>query len=221
MEWNLNSVEVRVLGVLLEKQMATPEYYPLTLNALVAACNQKTNRDPVMELEPPSVEAALEGLRQRRLAWQVRTPGSRMPKFEHNAGVLAEFSRSELGLLCELLLRGPQTAGELRARCARLVEFHGVPAVEHTLQKLASHAEGPFVVLLPRRPGHKECRYAHLLGETTPTEIDGVPEGSPQAAAGRADSAERLMRLEQEVAALQSNVEELRRWVMEIKHALE
>jgi hypothetical protein len=219
MEWKLTPVEVRVLGALLEKQMSTPEHYPLTLNALVAACNQKTNRHPVMDLEASEVEAALEGLRQRRLAWQVRTPGSRMPKYEHNAGLLAEFSRSELGLLCELLLRGPQTAGELRARSARLVEFHGVPAVEHSLQKLASHEGGPFVVQLPRRAGHKECRYAHRLGDADPTEGDASTAGTPGAALENPEAAERLTRLEQAVAALQGSVAQLQREVLEIKRA--
>ena len=124
MEWALTPVEARILGVLIEKQMSTPDYYPMTLNAVVTACNQKTNRAPVMDLDEPEVREGLDRLRQRRLVWQVKTQGSRVPKYEHNMGAAAEFSERELGLLCELLLRGPQTPGELRARSSRLVEFH-------------------------------------------------------------------------------------------------
>lgn len=211
MERKLDPVEVRVLGVLLEKQMATPEYYPLTLNALVAGCNQKSNRDPVLELDDAAVGQALEGLRQARLAWQVRTPGSRVAKYEHNAGILAELSRGELALLCELLLRGPQTAGELRARASRLVEFHGVPAVEHLLQKLAAHPRGPFVAALPRRPGHKECRYAHLLGGAPPDDAAEPAAAPPSAVPAAGAVLARLERLEGEVAELRRVMEDLRR----------
>lgn len=161
--FSLNAVDARILGVLIEKQISTPDYYPLTLNALIAGCNQKTNRDPVMNLDDERVEQSLDELKKQHLVWQIKTAGSRTPKYEHNFKDIADFSVSELAILCELLLRGPQTAGELRSRTARLAEFHGLPAVEHILRKLMEHEKGPFVTKLSRRPGHKECRYAQLL----------------------------------------------------------
>ncbi len=161
--FSLSAVDARIIGVLIEKQIATPDYYPLTLNGLLTACNQKTNRNPVMELDEETVLQSLDGLKTHHLVWQIKTAGSRTQKFEHNLKDIADFSVSELAILCELLLRGPQTVGELRSRTARLTEFHGLPAVEHTLKKLMENEKGPFVAKLPRRPGHKECRYTQLL----------------------------------------------------------
>ena len=140
----LDPVEVRILGVLIEKQMATPDYYPLSLNAVCTACNQRSNREPVMDLDEAAVQAAVDRLRNRRLVWQIRTHGSRIPKYRHNLEEVADFSDREMAVLCVLFLRGPQTAGELRQRTVRLAEFHALPAVEHTLQKLAGREEGPF-----------------------------------------------------------------------------
>ena len=145
MEISLNDVETRILGVLIEKEMSTPNYYPLTLNALVNACNQRTNRDPVMDLDEVTVSEALARIRTDRLVWQVKTQGSRALKYQHNMKDLADLSNRALALLCELLLRGPQTAGELRTRTARMTDFDSVPAVEHALKKLAEHEKGPFV----------------------------------------------------------------------------
>ena len=136
MEISLNDVEARILGVLIEKEMSTPDYYPLTLNALVNACNQKTNRDPVMDLDEDTVSESLVRMRTDRLVWQVKTQGSRALKYQHNMKDLAGLSNRALALLCELLLRGPQTAGELRTRTGRMADFDGVPAVEHALKKL-------------------------------------------------------------------------------------
>ncbi len=209
LSFSLNAVEARILGVLLEKQMATPDYYPLTLNALVAGCNQKTNRDPVMDLDEETIGRALDELKKQHLVWQIKTAGSRAAKYEHNLKEVAEFSVSELGILCELLLRGPQTAGELRARTARLTEFHGLPAVEHVLRKLMEHEKGPFVAKLPRRPGHKECRYTQLFhrgpeDEGLEKDWSGIVE---ETAAGR----------EERMALLEAGLEELRAELMALK----
>ena len=163
MDMALTDVELRILGVLIEKQMATPDYYPMTLNALVNACNQKNNREPVMELDSEAIEQALTSLRKQHLVWQIMTHGSRTAKYEHNLAEIASVSERELSVLCELFLRGPQTAGDLNTRTARLIETHGLMAIEQILKKLAEHHKGPFVEMLPRRPGHKENRYVHLF----------------------------------------------------------
>ena len=213
-----NAIEARILGVLIEKQMATPDYYPLTLNALVNACNQTTNRDPVMDLDQGVVEEALTRLRSDRLVFQVKAQGSRALKYEHNMKAVADFSDRELGLLCVMLLRGPQTVGELRSRTVRLAAFHGLAAVEHTLQKLASHAAGPFVLRLERRPGHKENRYAHMFGEVV---RQPDQEAAPQAAipvephAGSDD--DRVGRLEKKVNDLYTELAALKTAFVEFK----
>lgn len=163
-------VEIRILGVLIEKQMTTPDYYPLSLNALILGCNQKSNRDPVMELSETEVQEALQQLRNDHLVWQVRTAGSRVSKYEQNLKEIGEFSIQETAVLCELMLRGPQTLGELRARCARMFEFHSTAEVEHIIGKLMAPERGPCVVELPRQPGRKEPRFAHLFGDIDPAE---------------------------------------------------
>ncbi len=224
-EFELDPVEARVLGSLMEKQMATPDYYPLSMNALVNACNQRTNREPVMDLSEDDVEEALESLRARRLVWQVKTQGSRVVKYEQNLKQIADFSKSETALLCVLLLRGPQTAGELRTRTSRLIEFHGLPAVEHTLQNLAEHEKGPFVIQLPLRPGQKESRFAHLFFE--PDESDAVFK--PTAASDSATETEsdvafrsdRLEALEKKVEDLSRELEELKRRFVEFEKQFE
>lgn len=207
MEIIMNDVEARVLGVLIEKQMATPDYYPMTLNALMNGCNQKTNRDPVMNLDESAVNEALDGLRADRLVWQVKAHGSRALKYEHNLKEIFKISDRELAILCLLLLRGPQTAGELRARTARLTEFPGLPAVEHALKKLAEHENGPFVIELTRQPGQKESRHAHLLSgaevaEAARVEADQAPL--------RSTGSDRIEALTERVAALETELEELR-----------
>ncbi|WP_373498512.1 YceH family protein [Desulfococcus sp.] len=176
----LDPVEVRILGVLIEKQMATPDYYPLSLNAMCNACNQRSNREPVMNLDEASVQQAVDRLRNRRLVWQIRTHGSRIAKYRHNLEDVADFSDRELAVLCVLFLRGPQTAGELRQRTVRLAEFHALPAVEHTLQKLAGREEGPFAVQLARRPGQKESRWAHLFAAVEETDAVFDPSAATE-----------------------------------------
>src|SRR5271166_7067234 len=167
MEFRLTETEVRVLGALIEKDITTPEYYPLSLNALVNACNQKSNRDPVMALEEDAVRQALRSLSEQAL---VRSAGgdSRVPKFEHRLNELYNFHRHEIAVLCVLLLRGPQTPGELRTRAERMYAFEDLEAV-HSALHLLMRREPPLVKILPRQPGTKESRYMHLFsGETIP-----------------------------------------------------
>lgn len=166
----LNQIEVRVLGALLEKDLATPEYYPLSLNALINACNQKSNRDPVVNYDDATVQAALERLKHK----QRSGPGLRVEKYGHRLGDW-NLGRRELALLCLLLLRGPQTPGELRARSERLYAFSDLAAVEHTLQNLLDR-QPPLVVRLPRLPGTKEFRFAHLLSGPPETLTAAEPE---------------------------------------------
>ncbi|MGD9368973.1 MAG: YceH family protein [Desulfobacteraceae bacterium] len=218
----LNEIEARIVGVLIEKQMATPDYYPLTLNALVNACNQSTNRDPVMHLDHAAVEEALVRLRNDRLVFQVKTQGSRSLKYEHNMKDVADFSDRELAIVCILLLRGPQTAGELRSRTGRLAEFHGVAAVEHILQKLAGHEAGPFVRRLDRRPGQKENRYAHTFGKVAEPSVEDAPPRTvmPVAPLEGADR-DRMALLEKKVDDLAEALEDLKARFYEFKGQFE
>ena len=210
----LDEAEVRVLGALIEKQMATPEYYPLTLNALTAACNQKNNRHPVVSYDEATVELAVESLRQKNLAYVFYGAGSRVPKYKHVAAENLQLNPSELALACVLLLRGPQTLGELRERAGRLHEFSGLEEVEASLNSLAAREE-PFVKRLARRPGQKEARYAHLLsGEVSEQHEDESSEGaaaSPSTHARTPTSAERVLKLEQEVETLRAELDSFRR----------
>lgn len=197
--------EIRVLACLVEKQCTTPEYYPLTLNALVAACNQKNNRDPVVHYDEETVSRALDRLRDRRLVAMVTTAGGRTPKYKHLFPETYGLDERDTALLCELMLRGPQTAGELRARCERYTQMPGVPETIALLEALASRP-APLIIRLPRQPGQKESRYAHLLGE--PPKIEPVPEAS--SAARTDDLAERVARLEAEIESLRKAFDDLR-----------
>jgi uncharacterized protein YceH (UPF0502 family) len=221
MEIQFNPIEVRVLGALIEKETATPDYYPLTLNSLINACNQKSSRDPVMDLDEAQVEAALDSLRNQRLVWQVKVQGSRVVKYEQNMKNITDFSKSELALLCVLMLRGPQTAGELRTRTTRLIEFHGLSAVEHSLQKLVDHENGPFVLKMPRQPGQKECRYAHLFCPINePDKTDDHDEMAYEAERGDSEK-NRIQILEQQVENLYAEMNELREQFLEFKKEFE
>jgi len=205
----LKEVEVRVLGALVEKDVTTPDYYPLSLNALVNACNQKNNRDPVMSLDEGSVREALITLQEKRLAGPSSTADSRVTKYEHRLQEMFNFTRGETAVLCVLLLRGPQTPGELRGRTERMHRFETLDEVQSTLQRLMQREE-PLVKILSRQPGTKESRYSHLLA-------GDVSEGTPGSPASRSPSfkvsedAERISRLEEEVANLQNQVAELKR----------
>ncbi len=215
----LNDVEVRILGCLIEKELTTPEYYPLTLNALTNACNQKSNRDPVLSLVEDEVVRALDRLKFKGLA-RLSAEGGRVPKYCHSLSERFRFAASELSVLAELLLRGPQTVGELRGRAERMCPFADLAAVEQVLGELME-LDPPLVGRLARQPGRKECRYAHLLsGEPQlPTEEAAT---QPEAARLRVMAEdERIGRLEGEVALLRSEVAELRRMMEDFRSQFE
>ena len=214
----LNEIETRVLGALVEKDITTPDYYPLSLNALVNACNQKNNRDPVMNLDEGEVRDALRGLQDHGLAGPAGGADSRVTKYEHRMQEIFNFSRGETAVLCVLLLRGPQTPGELRGRTERMHHFEDLDAVQSSLQKLMQR-EPPLAMVLPRQPGTKEFRYAHLLsGEVDVAEL--VPPRPVSPAASSADQ-ERISRLEEAVAALQNEVGELKQRLSEFRRQFE
>ena len=202
----LNEAEARVLGSLVEKQVTTPEYYPLTLNSLTLACNQKNNRTPVTSYSETEVAHALETLREKNLAYVFYGSTSRVPKYKHVLPEVMHLSQPELALVCVLLLRGPQTPGELATRGYRLYEFSGLEEVESTLNSLISREPDPLVTRLPRQPGQKEARYAHLLsGEVS---IDLISDdAAPTRSRGRVDiQADRMATLEAEVERLRGEV---------------
>lgn len=202
----LDPVELRVLGSLMEKQLATPEYYPLTLNALAAAANQKSNREPVMELGEDELQRALDRLQDEKLVWKVL--GGRAVRYDHNLDAVWHLNRREKALLTLLFLRGPQTAGELRGRSDRLQSFDTVAEVEETLRDMAAHSE-PLVKSLPRRPGQKEERWAHTVGgAVVETEVE-TSSPAASAPAGEPLSA-RVTRLEEQVAALTAELRQLK-----------
>lgn len=183
----LTPVERRVLGALVEKEMTTPDYYPLTLNALTNACNQKSNRNPVMQVEEPQVRQAIDALRNKKLAMMFHGADSRVPKFKHTLDSAYTLEPGEKAILCELLLRGPQTAGELRSRCERMIPFPDLAAVEQALGGLMEYPGEPMVAKLPRRPGQKEQRFADLLSDIP--EDDSAAETASQKSFPTAPSA--------------------------------
>lgn len=206
MELSLTEIEVRVLGSLIEKDITTPEYYPLSLNALVNACNQKSNRDPVMQLDEDAVRDALNGLQEQRLAGPAGGADSRVAKYEHRLQEVFNFTRPELAVLCVLSLRGPQTPGELRGRTERMHPFETLDDVQSALQKLMQRAPA-LAKVLPRQPGTKEARYVHLLGgDVAVTAVQPVGAMSD----GKSGDGERVARLEEEVSALRREVGELK-----------
>jgi uncharacterized protein YceH (UPF0502 family) len=208
----LNDFELRVLGCLVEKQISTPEYYPISLNALTNACNQKNHRDPVVSYNEADVVRAIDSLRGQQLAFIFEGAVARVPKFGHTFPKAYNLDAAETAVLCVLMLRGPQTPGELRSRTPHLHNFDSLTAVEETLQKLTTREE-PLVVKLPRAPGMKESRYAHLLGGTVKFEAP-TAESAPTTArvAPELSSIEenRITILETEVAALRKELEELK-----------
>jgi len=201
----LDAAELRVLGSLMEKQLATPEYYPLTLNALVAACNQKSNREPVMELSESDVQRALDRLQDEKLVWKVM--GGRAVRYDHNLDREWQLDRRSKALLTLLFLRGAQTAGELRGRSDRLHEFESIGEVEETLQWMSA-PPSPFVRELARRPGQKEARWMHLLGGAV---ADAPPEPEPAAAAHGEPLSARVARLEEQLAQVVNDLRELKK----------
>lgn len=219
MDQILTQVEVRVLGSLIEKEITTPEYYPLTLNALVNACNQISNRDPVVSFDERTVARAIESLREKKLAWMVTGVG-RVPKYEHNFSEALKLAEQELAVLCVLMLRGPQTVGEIRGRTGRLYEFKELEEVELTLQALMT-AESPLAVKLPRQPGTKESRYAHLLaGEVQVEEREVAPRLEPATLEVRQEN-ERIAKLEEELAQVRGELSELKQQFVDFKKQFE
>jgi uncharacterized protein YceH (UPF0502 family) len=222
----LTNVETRVLGALIEKEITTPEYYPLSLNALVNACNQKNNREPVMSLDEEEVRQALHGLEDEHLAAPVRGDG-RVAKFEHHCQEVFNFTRGEIAVLCVLLLRGPQTPGELRGRAERMYRFDELSDVQSVLQRLMTR-EPSLVKVLSRQPGTKEARYAHLLSgdvqnfESAPASAHAASYVSASSqTANDPELSERVSQLESEVADLTRELGELREQVERLCKLLE
>jgi uncharacterized protein YceH (UPF0502 family) len=213
----LNSVEARVLGALVEKNITTPDYYPLSLNALVNACNQKNNRDPVMMLDEAAVREALDGLHNTNLAGPASGADSRVTKYEHRLQEMFNFTRGETAILCVLLLRGPQTPGELRARTERMHHFEDLPEVQSSLQRLMQR-DPPLARVLPRQPGTKESRYMHLFSGDMkdPAMADASVAQAPSPAYPVTNAAipsadrDRITHLEDEVATLRKEVTDLK-----------
>ena len=222
MRINFSQHEARVIGCLIEKQITTPDQYPLSLNALLAACNQKSNREPVMRLDEAQVQETVDGLIGQRLVMERTGFGSRVAKFQHRFCNTEfqplKFSDQELGIVCELLLRGPQTPGELRTRTQRLCRFDNACEVEAALSQLMQREDGPFVARLAREPGRREARYAHLFSgevESVTESADSgrvpVPATAPAPQPLGLDVSARLNALELEVAALRSELERVQR----------
>jgi uncharacterized protein YceH (UPF0502 family) len=215
----LTEVEVRILGALVEKQVTTPEYYPLTLNALTLACNQKNNRNPVTSYSEDEIFQALESLREKNLAYVFYGSTSRVPKYKHVMPEVLHLSHPELAVLCVLMLRGPQTIGEIRGNGARLHEFAGLEEVESTVNSLMSHDGDSLVMRLPRQPGQKEVRFVHLLSGTPDVETLATPEPSP--IKRKSGDGDRTEKLEQDVATLKTQVQELQQQFEEFKKQFE
>jgi uncharacterized protein YceH (UPF0502 family) len=220
----LNEIETRVLGSLIEKDVTTPDYYPLSLNALVNACNQKNNRDPVMNLDEEAVRQALNTLQEKRLAGPASGADSRVTKYEHRLQEAFNFTRGETAILCVLLLRGPQTPGELRGRTERMHRFEDLTEVQSTLQRLMQR-DPPLVRVLPRQPGTKESRYKHLLAEDV--EDDGVAVASvarapsPASTQSHSADADRITLLENLVSDLRNEVADLKQQLLTFRKQFE
>ena len=232
MPYSLTEIEARVLGALIEKEITTPEYYPLSLNALVNACNQKSNRAPEMHLDDDAVLQALRTLEQKGLAGKGDNMEGRVKKYEHRLADAFNFNRLETAILCELLLRGPQTPGELRSRAERMHHFDDLDSVNATLRHLIER-DPPLVKLLPRQPGTKEARYAHLLSGDVTIPIESVPASTssptksvitfPSTAASTPPpaSVDRITQLEQKVTALQEEIADLKQQLANFRKQFE
>lgn len=218
MPLQINETEARIIGALVEKQLTTPEYYPLTLNALVNACNQKNNREPVVSYNEGTATNALEALRDRNLVYVFYGSTSRVPKYKHMLPSVYELEPPETAVMCVMMLRGPQTLGELRTRTVRLYTFSGLGEIQETLDGLVRR-EDPLVVRLPVQPGQKEARFAHLLSG----EIDIEAFASAQAVAHKRGGVEeeRIVKLEDEVTALRGEVETLKQTFEEFRKQFE
>jgi uncharacterized protein YceH (UPF0502 family) len=210
-EFTLHPIEARVLSALIEKEITTPEYYPLSLNALINACNQKSNRDPVVSYDEETVLEAIELLRNKGLTTTITGAGSRVPKYAHRFSEKLNLGRREIAILCELMLRGPQTVGEVRNRTERLHRFNDLAEVESLLERMTE-----FVVRLPRRAGEKESRYGHLL--SGPVDVAEAEEAHVEAGSRQHD---RIGALEAEVDQLRGELEELKRQFADFRRQFE
>jgi len=212
---HLNAEETRVLGCLIEKQRTTPDTYPLTLNALRSACNQKSNRDPVVDYEERDIVRALDGLRDKKLTWMITSSGGRVPKYEHSLDERLQLGAPQMAILCVLMLRGPQTAGEIKTRADRLHPFVTVTETENTLSQMMTREAGALVVRLPLQPGKREPRYAHLLaGEP---EVEAPPPTAPRPEPARVEVEQENARFE----ALESELAELREELDTLRNAFD
>lgn len=216
MDIRLSETEARALGALIEKDITTPDYYPLSLNALVNACNQKNNREPVMNLTEEDVRAALDGLQSHRLAGPARGADSRVTKYEHRIQEVFNFTRPETAVLCVLLLRGPQTPGELRGRTERMFQFEHLDDVQSALVKLIER-DPPLVRMLPRQPGTKESRYMHLLSGDVELQSLEPPRKTQTVNSEN----ERLTRVEEELSILHNELEAIKRQLAEFRKQFE
>ncbi len=212
----LTETEARVIGALIEKQLTTPEYYPLTLNALVAACNQKTNREPVVSYSEQTVQKSLDDLREKNLAYVFYGSTSRVPKYKHILDKVYELEPPEIAVLCVLMLRGAQTLGELRERTSRLYEFSGLGEVNETLDALERREE-PLVVKLERQPGQKEARFAHLLSG----EVSVATQPSDDSFSNKQTTDERLVKIEDEMESLRSELNLIKQTFEDFKKQFE
>ncbi|HON11659.1 MAG TPA: YceH family protein [Chitinispirillaceae bacterium] len=219
MDMNLSPVEARILGSLIEKEITTPEYYPLSLNALLSACNQKSSRDPVMNLEEKDILEAIDTMKSKRLVWQLKSSTGRVPKYEHNIRSLFTFSPQETAIIDVLLLRGPQTPGELRTRTERLYNFSSLEEVLETLNGLISREDGPFVVELPRLKGQKDTRYTHLFSGMP--DLEQYAEVEKRTPEQHLQSEDRIFELENNLSELRLEFEELKNAFYDLKRQLE
>ena len=220
MDMKLSNNELRVIGSLIEKEITTPDQYPLSLNALINACNQKSNRDPVMSLDESTVQKTLDELSKRHLVVEKSPFGGRTSKYQHRFCNTEfsdfQFTDKELGILCVLFLRGPQTPGELRTRTNRLCEFADVNEVEDTLENLTSHKDGPFVKKLPRQPGKRESRYVHLFSDTVITDEQQFDVVSGDDTAVMVNYDRRIQYLEDEILDLRSELDALKEIITQL-----
>lgn len=213
----LNEYELRVIGALVEKQIATPDYYPMTLNAIVNACNQRNHRDPVVAYDEQTVTRALDSLREKKLAYTFHGSEARSVKYGHVFPKAFDLDEAETALMAVLILRGPQTPGELRSRTQHLHTFEGLPEVESLLQGLASRTE-PLVVKLPRQPHSRESRFAHLLGGEINVEL--LEQAEPAGRSAKAGD-DRIAKLEEQVATLQNELTELKQQFADFRKQFE
>ncbi len=218
MNATLNEYELRTLGALVEKHIATPDYYPMTLNALVNACNQKNHRDPVVSFDETIVAKALDGLREKNLAYVFHGSEARAPKYGHLFPKAFDLSEAETPLMCVLILRGPQTSGELRSRTQHLRSFGSLAEVETLLQGLSLRDE-PLVVKLPRQPGSRESRFAHLLGGPVEMEQSEAPHPTPSVLQRQSEN-DKIAKLEEEIASLRMELSDLKEQFAEFKREL-